>query len=196
MDFSNIDISSLKDSIVSSVKSSQALPKQQIIQETRQSIKTDVSVTKVEIKVPQTPKIAKSTNPQTQKKLTNDEYFDMLVESITSSRKTEVASTTESKPKESVKPTPIKYITDSEPKYAELYEDGTLAFKGAKEVYVPRQVKSIDKYFLWKNEYVKKVVLADGITSLENKELCECPNLEEVVLPKNLEKFKFSCIAF
>lgn len=196
MDFSNIDISSLKDSMVSSVKSSQALPKQQIIQETRQSDKTDVSVTRVETKVPQTPKIVKSTNPQTQKKLTNDEYFDMLVESITSSRKTEVASTTGSKPKESAKPTPIKYITDSEPRYAELYEDGTLAFKGAKEVYVPRQVKCIDKYFLWKNEYVKKVVLADGIISLENKELCECPNLEEVVLPKNLEKFKFSCISY
>lgn len=191
-EFTNLNISALNESIVHDKKSYQNIKNASGTQGTSENIKIDISATLNDTAVTQTSNISSKQATERQKKLSNDEYFDLLVDSITPTAKKE-----ESIPnKKQTKPTPsIKYITDNDPKYSELYEDGTLVYKRQSEVFIPRHVNSIDKYFLWKNEYVKKVVLADNITKLIEHELRECPNLEEVVLPRNLKEFSYNCIA-
>lgn len=126
------------------------------------------------------------------KKYTNDEYFDVLLDSLEKHTTKETPSTSH-KPKEE-KITPLKFITDSDTKYAELYEDGTLRWERDPIVYVPRQVTTLHKYFLYKNTYCKKVVLPDGIDTLNNSEFVDCSSLEEIALPKNLKCFNKKCL--
>ncbi|MBQ8177606.1 MAG: leucine-rich repeat domain-containing protein [Clostridia bacterium] len=180
LDFKNVDINSLRESPIAQIT------------------KHDFLDSSAPLKVKEVPLSSNFSTKQTstpkQPKLSNDEYFDMLADSV-STQNSVSNSTTKNAPNKPTPCKPITYITDTEPKYAELYSDGTLSWKKDKEVYVPRQVTYIDKHFLWRNEFVKKVVLPDGIESLENSEFAECPNLEEITLPKNLKYFKRSCLS-
>ena len=199
IELSNIDVNALKDSTNHTAKShveeSEKAGNISTATPTKPNVKESVSATSFGNNVSHNQNnYTQPTQIKPQKKLSNDEYFDLLVDSVTTTQKKD--NTPPQKQKEKPTPTPIKYVTDKDPLYSELYEDGTLVYKRQSEVYVPRQVTTIDKYFLWKNEYVKKVVLADGITKLVESELRECPNLEEVVLPKNLQEFSYNCIQF
>ena len=195
MDFQNIDIKSLKGSSINGKNSYESCKSNTNNTATLENTNSSVSVSHNESTVDKTPvSSTKTTSIKTQKKLSNNEYFDLLVNSVSTTPSKE--NTTVQKQKETPKKSTINYVTDSDPKYSELYDDGTLVYKFQSEVYIPRQVTKIDKYFLWKNEHVKKVVFPDNITSLVEYELRECPKLEEVVLPKNLKDFSYNCIAY
>lgn len=174
IDFKNIDVSSLKESpafrTIADVSAS-IVPK----------LEAQISVSK------------KETAPvySTQKTLSNDEYFDMMVGAVSTKKTTQIASPTKSKEPSSIKP--LTFITDSDPKYAELYEDGTLAYNTQEIVYVPRSVNKLNPYFIKGDKKVKKLVLPDGIEEIANEEFKESA-LEELVLPKTLKLFKKSAI--
>lgn len=174
IDFKNIDVSTLNES-----------PDVHTI--------IDISVPVTPKEEPQTHSLPKQATPvhAPQKKLSNDEYFDILVDSVSTKKTTQVTSPTKSKEPNAIKP--LTFITDSDPKYAELYEDGTLAYNTQEIVYVPRSVKKLNPYFIKGDKKVKKLVLPDGIEEINNEEFKESA-LEELVLPKTLKLFKKSAI--
>ena len=163
-----------------------------------------VSVPNSAKEVYQTKKVQEATTANTKrctpqsietKKLNNDEYFDLLVDNINTS-KTPIATTPKAQQnKREEKINPIKYVTDRRVGYSELYEDGKLFSDRDAVVRVPRQITHVDENFLWRNQHVKEVEFPEGITTLENREIAECPNLEKVILPKNLINFNTKCIS-
>lgn len=137
-------------------------------------------------------KTSVSSKPHAMPSYTNDEYFDVLVNGITQKNdKNEVAGPK----KKEEKFTPLQFIRDEDPKYAELYKDGTLAYNTSSTVYVPRSVTKLNPYFLKDDKVVKTLVLPDDIEEICASEFCGSV-LEELVLPKNLKVFKLSSIAF
>lgn len=121
---------------------------------------------------------------------TNDEYFDVLLEGV-SKKNDNLNSKATLKKEENI--TPLTFIKDTDTKYAELYEDGTLAYNTSATVYVPRSVKKLNPYFIKGDKTVKRLILPEGIEEIEKEEFKESA-LEELVLPKTLRSFKKSAI--